>query len=365
MAHAECIICSISTCKVKTYHRECVGMPAHSKINSPWVCLTCKATLPRDSNANTPSKDTDEDMEEPSSGPGTGPDSLISELRLVREEIGSLRTEITHFRKEMKDVRADIAACNSNMLKLSEHVDMLDKQVHDLEARIDRNTNSVTSITQRLNNMDSRLEEAEAQKEHHTDVSQVLELQATIEQLKSELNDKEQNSLMNDLEISGLPEQQHENTVHMVKLIAAKMGVTIDDRDVVEAWRAGPRRLSAAAPAAPAPPLRARPLVVRCARRSVRDALLAAARVRRSLKTRDLGLTGDVSIYINERLTRTNRCPFGKAKEIAKRLQWKYVWSYNGRILVRKAVGLNAHQISCEDDLNGVFSIDSTNRNSK
>ncbi|VVC91317.1 unnamed protein product [Leptidea sinapis] len=110
--------------------------------------------------------------------------------------------------------------------------------------------------------------------------------------------------LLTDVEITGLSEANGENPVHLVCLVSKKLGVELEERDIVSAVRVGPKRgmTEGAAPVKP------RPLAVRLSRRAQRDNMLRAARVRHGANTEGLELPGPpVRFQVNERLTKTNR----------------------------------------------------------
>ncbi|XP_046971286.1 uncharacterized protein LOC124538279 [Vanessa cardui] len=157
------------------------------------------------------------------------------------------------------------------------------------------------------------------------------QISETIALLKAEINDREQGTLLNDVQISGVPEQKGENVVHLTQAISRKLGMTLDPRDIVSAERVGfHHQLS------PNEDRRPRLVVVRLARRSLRDDLIKSARVRRGIDTSGI-IDGNPSrIYINEHLTRANRLLFYKAREEGKRHGWRYIWSRDGRIFMRR-----------------------------
>ncbi|KAL0860142.1 hypothetical protein ABMA27_010449 [Loxostege sticticalis] len=133
--------------------------------------------------------------------------------------------------------------------------------------------------------------------------SAVAGLERTVTELRLELNGWDQDALLADLEIGQLPEAKGENVMHSVIVLAGRLGVTLDERDVVFAERVG-------APPAEAGGAHARRVVLRLARRQLRDDLLQAARVRR-------GLTGEggARVFVNERLTHANRQLFRHVRE--------------------------------------------------
>ncbi|VVC91100.1 unnamed protein product [Leptidea sinapis] len=187
--------------------------------------------------------------------------------------------------------------------------------------------------------------------------SEVSGTLSTIEDLKAQVNDREQEAVCNDFEISGIPEQPGESAAHLVCRIAEKLGVTFEECDLVLTERAGVRRAPSGDAGTPAQAqLRPRPLVVRLSRRSARDAFLQAARVRRNVTTEGLGLTTNpTKIYINERLSKFNKIIFFKMRTIARANNWKYAWTRQGRLYVRREPGRAAFRIRNEQDLKKIF----------
>lgn len=78
--------------------------------------------------------------------------------------------------------------------------------------------------------------------------------------------------------------------------------------------------------------------------------------MRRGATTAGLGVDSDTHrFYVNERLTRMNRQLFYKAREEALRTRWKYVWTRDGKIFVRKEHGPPRCRIRSDDELVKVF----------
>lgn len=232
--------------------------------------------------------------------------------------------------------------------------------------------NSITSVTgkiQELNTKFDTLDARVAKLEEDRDRLQVelsnrsaidtSGLQEAIVQLRSDLNDKEQVMLLNDVEISGVPEADAESCMHLVTAVATKLGVSLERNDVVSVTRVGMRRPPSAAGTAALPRPRPRPIVVRLARRTLRDDFLKSARVRRGATTADLGLPPHEPqrIYVNERLTKCNRILFGSTREAARKQGWRFVWTREGRVCARRDESSPMFQIRSETDYNRVFNI--------
>lgn len=245
----------------------------------------------------------------------TPSDELIAELRLLREEMRAARAEMQEFRSTISGLTTAVEVCNH--------------RIDELVVRV------------------------EAVERHREDNADFFALEQTVADLKLDLNDRDQELLCNDIEIAGIPEENNEQCCHLALVVAQKLGVTLEERDLVSAERAGPVRRAVVENA---PPHRPRPLVVRLARRAQRDQLLAAARVRRDTTTAGLGLCSAArSLYVNERLTPTNRHLFYKARNESSRAQWKYVWTREGKIYARKEHGAPRHRLRSEKDIAKVF----------
>lgn len=244
---------------------------------------------------------------------------LVVEMRLLREEVRASRAEMQEFRCAISSLTSAVSAC-------SRRIDDLTTRVETLENR---------------------------QREPLTPGG-TSALEQTIAELKLELNDRDQELLCNDIEIAGIPEEKNENSTHIIMTVATKLGVTLDERDVVSAERAGAARRAESDGQAARP----RPLVVRLARRVQRDELLNAARVRRNVTTAGLGLAStECRFYVNERLTRVNRSLFYKARTESQRANWKYVWTRDGKIFTRKEHGASRHRLRSETDMTKIFGL--------
>lgn len=306
-ANADCLRCIKCT---SVYHRACSAVPA-GPIPLGFVCQGCKAK-PADNMSAESSSPGDEIT---ANGKG-GADCSRMLCELI-EEIKGLRSDLKEARNEMKQFKADLQACCSRITSV-------EGKVLEVEKKIDSKT------------FDN------------------AHLENTIADLKTQLNERDQELLLNDVEIAGLPEERNESVLHLASLVATKLGLTLDERDIVHAERRGAvRRNRSDGEGAPQRP---RPLVVRLARRVQRDAVLRAARVRRGLSTTDMNLAGEPrKVYINERLTRNNRQLFGKAREAASRAQWKYLWTKGGQIFTRKDDGKVVERIRTEGDISKIF----------
>ncbi|CAB3256980.1 unnamed protein product [Arctia plantaginis] len=240
----------------------------------------------------------------------------VRELSLFLKELRATRIEMSNLRSSLIDLTGAVQKSNERM-------DSLEIRINDLEGKI-----------------------------NNEDRADIRNMERQIDQLKLDLQEREQELLSNDVEIAGIPETPGEGINHIVLSVAAKLGVQLEERDIVDAVRVGVPRASVEGEPGPRP----RNIAVRVSRRSNRDALLKAARVRRGATTAGMGLIGAPrKFYVNERLKKLNRQLFGKAREFAERLKWRFVWTREGKIYVRKDNGSTRHRLRSDSDLSGVF----------
>ncbi|KAJ8721116.1 hypothetical protein PYW08_006581 [Mythimna loreyi] len=310
------------------YHRVCVNLGPTVSSSAKWMCPGCKAKVPRTDNSHTPVKGIDELSSSSVQAAVARSDntsdkisdtegiSLAVEIRCLRSEVNALRDELRQFRDEFSGL-------DDKMNKCCNRMDTLEERVKEIEENMD------SSGSPRL-----------------------VQLEETIGELQQQLNEREQESLMNDVQLSGVVESSGENSAQLIGTLALKLGIRLEEQDIVFAKRVGNVRRDHTE----GEKLRPRIIVVRLSRRAVRDDLLSAVRVRRNLTTADIGVPGTPRrIYLNERLTKTNRQLFYNTRQAAIRLEWKYTWTKDGRILARKEEGKPVVHVRTERDISRFF----------
>ncbi|CAG9783782.1 unnamed protein product [Diatraea saccharalis] len=319
-----------------------------------WRCVLCKSGQPKTDNTNTPVRAGADGVTVQRGASVRSPQqldimSIVEQPMSLNDTTHSMNIEVIDFQSFVMEMRAfrqemrdEIRSNRSRIERLSETVLSLSDKVIECEDRI-------VMMNERINSLENRVSKVQ------TDTS----LAASVEQLKAELNDRDQDLLLNDVEISCIHEQKGEGLLHVVTVLASKLGVNLAPQDIVSATRVG--RAPEPVEAEKSLVARPRPIVVRLARRVVRDQLLQAARVRRGATTEGTGLPGTSRrYYINERLTKANRHLFRRTRELCSRLNWRYVWTRDGRIFVRQYYGKDAPRlrIRTEADLERVFGRD-------
>lgn len=348
---AKCAVCGkfisapgAATCGLcpSMYHRACVSISETASLSKDWTCPDCKSKKTRKGSLSQDAAPTREAAVPPREAaaaatacplkPGDASLALVAtNAAAAAEGVRELRRELADYAAQMVELRREVA-----------------------ESRV-----IAAGVAARMEGFEQRLEVLESREAAPSPVGEVTVLERTVAQLRQELSDRDQEALLSDLEIGHLPEEKGENVVHAVTVLAARLGVALDERDIVFAERVGaaavPARVRGAGEGAVP---RERRIVVRMARRHLRDELLHAARVRRTLTANDAG-RADVAphgrIFLNERLTRANRQLFHRVREECRRIFWRFSWTKRGKIYARKADGEQAHHIRTEADLVRVF----------
>ncbi|KAL4709536.1 hypothetical protein ACJJTC_007267 [Scirpophaga incertulas] len=65
------------------------------------------------------------------------------------------------------------------------------------------------------------------------DPSSSVHIKETIAKLRLQLNERDQDLLLNDIILSGIPESKDESPLHLIHLVSSKLGVNVDERDIV------------------------------------------------------------------------------------------------------------------------------------
>ena len=92
-------------------------------------------------------------------------------------------------------------------------------------------------------------------------------------------------------------------------------------------------------------------IIVRFTNRDTRNKMFANRKFIRNLDLKQFSVPGTEKIFINENLTQTHKKLFGQTKQKAKKEEWKYYWTVNGNIFVKKHDNTNALLIKNVQDL--------------
>lgn len=197
---------------------------------------------------------------------------------------------------------------------------------------------SVVALETKLVATDAQIELLECEK---------VSLQKDNCALSERLNDSEQYSRINCLEINGVPNVPGENIVETIKLVSRAIDFPFEESMVDACHRLAKN---------PHDPQQPQGIIIKFLRRSDKENMLAKRKVKSNFNTSHLdeSLARRVktpnNIYVNESLTKTNRILLSKSREYKRNNGVKYVWVKNGKILMRKTDNSRVYQIKSVKD---------------
>ena len=169
----------------------------------------------------------------------------------------------------------------------------------------------------------------------------------------------EQYGRRQNLEISGIPEKG-ENTNKLVIEVAKLANVELSPNQISISHRLPPkirhspsRNTSSAQDAkfSNSPP-KSSSIIVRFVSRDIRNQIFSNRNLLRNADLKNFSVIGTDNIFINENLTHSRKKLFWKVKQKAKASQYKFYWTSNGNIFVRKSEEFGSILIKNENDLN-------------
>ena len=152
------------------------------------------------------------------------------------------------------------------------------------------------------------------------------------------LNALEQYGRRQNLEI--IPVTSNADTNAIVQEIAELLQVTISSKDISTSHRLHTKSKSN-------PP----PIIVRFVNRDVRNRIYSNRKNARNADFTKLSIKGVEKIFINENLTYLKKKLFWKSKQKAKEAGFKFFWTMNGNVYVRKLEDDKQILIKNEQDL--------------
>lgn len=183
--------------------------------------------------------------------------------------------------------------------------------------------------------------------ENSTLKAQIASINGKLAEHQAAIDEAEQYSRRECLEIRGIPVTDEEDTSEIVTNIASLLDVEIRREDISISHRLKVKNSTNKTN----PP----PIIAKFLRREERDDLYQARNKLKYFTTKDLegdlGRIADNKIYISESLTRKNKELFNGALKFKKEFHFKFIWSFYGRIFLRKDTKSPSIVISSQKDL--------------
>lgn len=314
--YTKCVKC------LKAYHFTCLSLPENYNIPAKWHCPECLNSGPKATKSdNTPLRNVSTTRGNKRQAVGSPPQAPTENTlapddirQLIQETIKKVQTEMhTQFIDNMK-------------LTLKQQLQPIRDQMESMEKSMAFMNNQYEDLFKKYTASEENMKELQRENS---------EMKVCMSDLHTRINQLEQQTRANNVEIQCLPEKKQENLIDIVSQISKVVGSGIHDGDIRHCTRVAKQNASNTRP---------RAVVVQLASPRSRDQFLAATiKYNRSnpdnkLNTTHLGYTGPKSpIYITEHLSTTNKSLHAAARVKAKELGYQFVWVRNGRIFMRKA----------------------------
>ena len=223
------------------------------------------------------------------------------------------------------------------MPSIKEIESLLDSKLQPIQAKLDdlgkQMNENYAALQKKITLLETRNVSLEAENATLTKRLQSCEIS---------LNNLEQYSRRECVEISGIPEVEGENTDDIVIKVGSLIGLEITKNDISVSHRLPKPSYSAAVREGPQSSSntssRASNVIVKFVRRETRDHFYKGRKFLRDKSTRDLDLArySENKIYISENLSQANKDLFKESLKVKKDLKYKFIWTFYGRTYLRK-----------------------------
>ncbi|BES99312.1 conserved hypothetical protein [Nesidiocoris tenuis] len=249
--------------------------------------------------------------------------------------------------------KCDVANQRTDVAKTAPNVNEVLKMVADLKRDFKNFQSGISSTIKRLQaKIAQTLEHFEDQTQKLAQCFEIIAdlkkenqmLRGEVDAIKRKQTEQEQLNRFNDIEIRGVPVQPNENLIGIVQCLAMALGsnLIIDENCVVFCYRTLPKTTNQTGT-----------IHVRFNHHIYKKDLLRRRCSIRGFTSRNIQLpvTSNASVFVNESLCPEKRVLFAKTNEIRKQKHYRYLWTRDGKILVRKMESCRAKVINCWADL--------------
>lgn len=224
----------------------------------------------------------------------------------------------------VSEIRKDIKGVETN---LGKSVNSAFEELKETKSLVCKQSEEITALLELVNKLST----------------ENTELKNKVSSLECRLDDLEQYSRRDTIEIHGIPAERGEQVMEVVKSVGRALDLPIDESMISACHRLRSREGTGRAPG----------IIVKMTRRTDAVAILQRRRVKRNLSTHNIGLTSSpaVPIYINESLCPGRRRLLNAARTIKNEKHYTYLWIRDGKILLRMADNEPVKVVTTQSDL--------------
>ena len=302
MAPAKC-----STCKTNV-----------TRVNSGVTCTSCNNTFHWNcGNVN------DKVIREISSGIVKQWKCSLCDKRKSQPIVASTKLTILPSNEATSTPRVNNEATENSLT-----IQNINTVVNDMRSFFNEKFLELEQITRVLNDYGHRINDMEDNCKTLTFNTQNLDVR---------VDNLEQATLSNNLEISGVPLNHPEDLAGIVQKISIGISHPIEKTDWSNVYRQHRQTNQDKPPS----------IILVFNDRSKRNSFLSSAKKVRGLTTTKIGVAGDESfIFVNEHLTKARKKLFYTAKAFRAANNYKYLWTNKGKIYLRKNDGCQAINVN-------------------
>lgn len=276
-----------------------------------WSCPTCTASklrLPQSlKDADNQTIESRVEISEPSLA------DVMTKLNTLLERIDAMERKHEQQLAKLDDTNENIVKQSETITGMQAFLDVLSKQYDGILKSLETHKEEIKDLKKQANSLEDQL----------------VSRNDRIVQLEREVERLQQYSRKANVEIHGIKKTDTEDLTCIVQSIASKLELSVPTVEDIEAVHRIKGKLNCIPP-----------ILVRFKNRATRDKWIEKRMV---LKDED--------IYINENLTPSVKRLIWMTKKRAKEKSYRYVWSRNGRVFVRKEEGATLLRIDSEDAL--------------
>ena len=229
-----------------------------------------------------------------------------------------------------KEYQLEIETLRAEVIEIKESQAFICNQYDSLTAEYDKLIEVNTLQKEEISNLKSQ--------------AAALKTQEIKDSIK--VDELEQYGRRQNLEIVGVPEKEDENTNAIVLEVAKMLDVDIMSSHISTSHRLPKKKASSRNNSGSSP------IIVRFTSRDIRNQIYANRKKARFVDLKNFSVSDTKNIFVNENLTPTRKQLFWKTKQEVKNNSWKYIWTHNGNVFVKKDDNASITAIKNELDLN-------------
>ena len=229
-----------------------------------------------------------------------------------------------------KENQLEIETLRAEVIEIKESQAFICNQYDSLKAEYDKLIEVNTLQKEEISNLKSQ--------------AAALKTQEIKDSIK--VDELEQYWRRQNLEIVGVPEKEDENTNAIVLEVAKMLDVDIMSSHISTSHRLPKKKANSRNNSGSSP------IIVRFTSRDIRKQIYANRKKARFVDLKNFSVSDTKNIFVNENLTPTRKQLFWKTKQEVKNNSWKYIWTHNGNVFVKKDDNASITEIKNELDLN-------------